>query len=171
MIQDSVRKMSCIFVNSQLKKTKILIAQKVSPFSMTQWRDHSHYSSTVSVRLKMMYLCNLRNVSMWGFWSVGSEGKPIFLICKIPLTANIIACFRLPDSRDDALSVRHAKISARDLGEKANIILFYNYNTYIESVQVLALSTPNPYYIHGRAYIFVLSYTRISVAYSFQFSR
>lgn len=72
---------------------------------------------------------------------------------------------------DDALSVRHAKISARDLGEKANIILFYNYNTYIESVQVLSLSTPNPYYIHGRAYIFVLSYTRISVAYSFQFSR
>lgn len=45
---------------------------------------------------------------------------------------------------DDALSVRHAQISARDLGEKANIILFYNYNTYIESVQVLALSTPNP---------------------------
>lgn len=45
---------------------------------------------------------------------------------------------------DDALSVRHAKISARDLGEKANIILFYNYNTYIESVQVLSLSTPNP---------------------------
>ena len=48
------------------EKKKILIAQKVSPFSMTQSRDHSHYSSTVSVRLKMMYLCNLRNVSMCG---------------------------------------------------------------------------------------------------------
>jgi len=124
MIQDSVRKMSCIFVNSQLKKKKDFDRTEGIPFAIPQGRDHSHYSSTVSVRLKMMYLCNLRNVSMCRILKRRWWGETNFphSWCKIPITANIIACFRLSDSRDDALSVRHAKISARDLGEKANTV-------------------------------------------------